>query len=168
MKYLLIHAICSATWTHHQGQLLDSEWMIYSDRSFILTKKYMPTHEQINAAINHQNRPPQGRVTTECGFVPRADFLCIIRLINKQWRNPDIHVAVLDGAFWQVEAYSEDGSIINTSGKPTNIYGHANLETLTSMLPMRSEKAHSCQKCFPTFKNSVLSLSYRGKYLRRY
>ena len=54
---------------------------------------------------------------------------------QKPWRNPSIRCDGCDGVAWQIESYSENGNIENTSGEVDYIYGHRVLETIVSLLP---------------------------------
>lgn len=56
-------------------------------------------------------------------------------LDNKQWRDPRIINDDDDGKAWEMNYYSEDGQLINSSGKMDYIYGHRVLEEIAEALP---------------------------------
>ena len=112
-------------------------WLIYNDGSYDIISAFNPTMEDkdIVEIFNSNERPKLVEKKTT-GAMGQDAYLRLCEAIKSDpWRDPTLDVHACDGVAWELEAYSEDGSIEKTSGKLGYIYGHRVLETIVSLLP---------------------------------
>ena len=106
-------------------------WTINYDMSYTITVRINPEWDP------DSNELPQLVVNTVKGVMDRKSFEELKDLLEvKQWRNPDIQIKALDGVAWQIEYYSVDGKIKNSSGGLGYIYGEEILESIVNKLPI--------------------------------
>ena len=104
-------------------------WLVFYDGSYNIIREFNPEWEK-NKACSHETRKSEERGTLNSKILNTLK-----KAIDKDpWRNPKIKCHACDGVAWVIEAFSEDGDIIKTSGELDYIYGHKVLEAIVSCL----------------------------------
>ena len=117
------------------GDWSEVEWQVYYDGSFEVISTFNPSFVACKEMLKKDDRPKLVRTKTT-GKMNKKTFSKLQEAIkNEPWRDPSLNVSGCDGVAWEIESYSENGSIKHTSGKPDYIYGHRVLETIVSLLP---------------------------------
>ena len=110
------------------GDWAGTTWTIYSDGTYIIEYKI---YEPKAYTLKKTKKP---RIKSGKMSMLRLSRLKGL-LDNKQWRDPRIINDDDDGKAWEMNYYSEDGQLINSSGKMDYIYGHRVLEEIAEALP---------------------------------
>lgn len=105
-------------------------WLVFFDGSYSIHREFLPEWEKTKADFRKMSK------SEECGTLNPKMINQLKEAIDRDpWRNPRIKCDACDGVAWIIEAFSEDGDIIKTSGELDYIYGHKNLEAIVSCLP---------------------------------
>lgn len=105
-------------------------WIIFYDGSYKIEREFNPEWEDMFAGSREKNR------FEEYGRLDKKGLNKLKRQIDKDpWRNPKIQCHACDGVAWIIEAFSEYGDIMKTSGELDYIYGQKVLEGIVKCLP---------------------------------
>ena len=105
-------------------------WFIYYDKSYVIGREFNPEWDDVKADVRDR------RLLVERGTLDDKRFEELKNLIDVDpWIDPRIRCDACDGVAWIIEAFSENGNIMKTSGKLGYIYGQKVLEAIVDCLP---------------------------------
>jgi len=112
------------------GDWRETVWEIFYDASYRIYIKYNPVFEPETEQI------PQFRTQILNGELNKEAFTKLLQLLSTgQWRTPGKEIVACDGTAWKIDFYSENGELLNSSGKLGYIYGEKVLEEIVRLLP---------------------------------
>lgn len=133
MKKLMLEAIAYNWGLCRAGDVHKIVWEINYDMTYAITT-YVPV-------LNPENKDdlPSISCIVDKG-VMRKELFDKLRLLadKKLWRTRD-KIDAYDGLAWDIRLYSEDGSLLNSSGKTGYIYNEEVLEKIVAALPTRDK-----------------------------
>lgn len=116
-----------------------SVWYIYSNRSYKRISYYLPSMEeyyQRMELVRYNSHEETYNRISRYGKISEKRYSRVMELLSsEQWRNTEKQIKGCDGSAWEIEQYSEDGSLVRTSGDVDYIYGNSILESLVSLMP---------------------------------
>ncbi len=138
-KFLLLQ-VEQHNWGFMQaGSWSSTVWYIYSNRSYKRMSYYhlsMEEYYQRIELVGYNSREETFNRISRYGKISEKRYTRMMKLLSsEQWRNPEEQISGCDGSAWKIEQYSEDGSLVRTSGDVDYIYGNSILESLVSLMP---------------------------------
>lgn len=128
-KKLMLEAIADNWGLCRAGDVHKIVWEINYDMTFTVTT-YVPV-------LNPENKDdlPYVRCYVDQGVMEKEHFDKLRLLSDKKpWRTRD-KIDACDGVAWTIKLYSEEGTILNSSGKTGYIYHEEVLEKIVDALP---------------------------------
>ena len=100
------------------GNWTSTEWYIYDDGFYRIDRRYNPDMDILRSRYNASS------VLIRGGGILEIDKLQELQRLIKviPWRDKAIDSDACDGEAWTIEAYDENGNIINSSGPLDYIY----------------------------------------------
>lgn len=137
---LMLEAIATNWGLTRAGDVYNIVWEIYYDMTYKVTKYVLELSSE------RKNVLPSIICYVNKGVMEAEHFDKLKLLVDKRpWRNKD-EIRTCDGMAWDIKLYSEDGSLLNSSGKTYYIYGEEVLENIVGALPSQNSESFKNEK----------------------
>ena len=124
------------------GDLVCTEWIVKSDRSFCRKEVYNPTIDDIISimSLNEHKKSFDSLSFRRCMFqngeMNQSEFSELLDVLERgAWRDFSIDYPAYDGEGWEFRQYDTEGRIVCDSGRRIYIYGNSILEKIAQLLP---------------------------------
>ena len=129
-KYLLLVAK-EYNWSMiGPGDWYLTSWKVFSDGSYRINAWFIPEENSDKWEKRKRVRRRYNGKMNQEQFDNLLDLLSI-----DNWGNPERCIDACDGTAWEIEQYSPNGTVIESSGRIGYIYGDGTLENIVSCLP---------------------------------
>ncbi len=130
-RYKLLKAVEHNRSRMRPGDWQTVVWSVFSDGTYSISIYFKPAwdEEKQEEYIVEPSR-------LNSGVMDKEKFDGLKELLEAEiWRNPDKEIWMEDGVGWEIEYYSPEGEILNSSGKINAIVGEEILERIVWKLP---------------------------------
>ena len=122
-KFLLLNARKENLDMAGPGEWQTIRWSVFSDGSYTIQVRFVPDKE----------RPDSGE---KSGIMKKDRFARLGEALLPEWKT-NLYSCACDGAAWQFEQYSPDGTVVRSTGELRAIFGNEVLEQIAALLPGR-------------------------------
>ena len=123
-KYLLLKAVKENLGMAGPGEWKTILWAVFSDGSYTIRVSFIPEQTQ-------------SRSVEKNGTMKKDRFAGLCAALAPEWKT-NLYSCACDGAAWQFEQYSPEGTDVKSTGELRAIFGNEVLERIAALLPGKS------------------------------
>ena len=120
-KYLLLKAAKENLDIAGPGEWKMIFWSVFNDGSYTIRVSFVPGQSQ-------------SRSSEKSGTMKKDRFSKLCAALAPKWKT-NLYSCACDGAAWQFEQYSPDGTVVKSTGELRAIFGNEVLEQIAASLP---------------------------------